>query len=461
MESLHRLSAEHRQIERALARLDLCLASPQAEELEALLTFFVRFVDGSHHAREEEVIFKALAQVGGEGTLDILARATREHEQAADYLRTAQDAFIAWKRGQNGGEERLKRSLDEFCQLLRAHLNQEDRVLFPLFRRLVPEAWDQRLLEELDNQERRRWGPGELERVTAVLAQSRKEATMVIRSRKDPAFLDARTLAGDNDAPGENAPAEVGGPIYDDGRHRAIWLQDFGRGLQVHANQFLIVDGDEAMILDPGGPKVYPQVYAATQTHLGSARLRYVFLSHQDPDIGTSLNAWLMDTEADAYCSRLWVRFLPHFGIDRLLEERLKGIPDQGMWLTLGATQLLLLPAHFLHSCGNFQVYDPVSKVLFSGDLGASLGVEETEVSNFERHAEVMRGFHQRYMASNKALKAWVRMVRALDIEVIAPQHGAIFRGKKMVRQFLDWCEDLPCGVDVLEDLFQIPPRVS
>jgi flavorubredoxin len=48
-------------------------------------------------------------------------------------------------------------------------------------------------------------------------------------------------------------------------------------------------------------------------------------------------------------------------------------------------------------------------------------------------------------------------MVRQLDIEIIAPQHGAVFQGKEMVDQFVDWCAGLECGVDLITPLFKIP----
>ena len=115
------------------------------------------------------------------------------------------------------------------------------------------------------------------------------------------------------------------------------------------------------------------------------------------------------------------------------------------------------LPAHFLHSEGNFQVYDPVSKILYSGDLGASLGTDYWEVTDFDAHLRYMEGFHRRYMASNKVMKSWADMVRGLDIEIIAPQHGAYFQGKDMVGRFIDWCADLQCGIDLICPLFKVP----
>jgi flavorubredoxin len=60
-------------------------------------------------------------------------------------------------------------------------------------------------------------------------------------------------------------------------------------------------------------------------------------------------------------------------------------------------------------------------------------------------------------MAANKALKAWANMAQNLDIELIAPQHGAFFKGKNMVKRFIDWCAELQCGVDLISNLYKLP----
>ncbi len=246
--------------------------------------------------------------------------------------------------------------------------------------------------------------------------------------------------------------------LYDDGTHRNMLLEDFGRkGLAVQANQHVIIHGNEGMILDPGGHKVYSQALAETISILDGAKLRYIFLSHQDPDIVAGVRGWLMTTDAEAYVPKLWMRFIPHFGLDNLTADRLKPISDEGMVLHLAGAHLPVLPAHFLHSAGNFQLFDPIPKILYSGDLGTSLGMDYVYVSDFDAHLQYMEGFHRRYMVSNVAMKAWVDIIHELDIEIIAPQHGAIFKGKKMVKRFIDWCEGLQCGVDLIPKLFEVP----
>lgn len=246
--------------------------------------------------------------------------------------------------------------------------------------------------------------------------------------------------------------------LYDDGNHRNVLLEDFSKdGLAVQANQHVIAHGRAGMVLDPGGHKVYSSVLSETFAVLGKTELRYLFLSHQDPDIVAAVNGWLMTTDAQAYVSNLWVRFVPHFGLDHLVEHRLKGIPDEGMVLDLDGAMLPILPAHFLHSTGNFQLYDPVAKILYSGDLGASVGANYIYVEDFDAHLPFIEGFHKRYMASNKTMKAWADMVRGLDIDIIAPQHGAVFQGKEMVTRFIDWCASLECGTDHITALFKVP----
>ncbi|MBI5607491.1 MAG: FprA family A-type flavoprotein [Deltaproteobacteria bacterium] len=247
--------------------------------------------------------------------------------------------------------------------------------------------------------------------------------------------------------------------LFQSPNHKNILLEDFGRGLAVQANQHLIIHENSAILLDPGGHKVYSKVLGETFAQLGRAKLEHLFFSHQDPDIVAAANGWLMTTDATGWAPSLWIRFIPHFGLDNLVADRLKPIPDNGMILNLAGCDLMFIPAHFLHSPGNLQVYDPVSKILYSGDLGASLGMDYQEVPDFDAHLKYMEGFHKRYMTSNRAMHAWAGMVRELDIEIIAPQHGALFRGRGMVQRFIDWCDELTCGVDLLPEQYTLPHK--
>ncbi len=246
--------------------------------------------------------------------------------------------------------------------------------------------------------------------------------------------------------------------LFQGGNHANVFVNDLSTGHMIQANQHVIVNNGEGMVLDPGGHKVYTKLFSMISSELRISELKHIFFSHQDPDIIAAANGWLMVTEADAYLSSLWMRFIPHFGVDELVVDRIRPIPDEGMTIELGGDPLKVIPAHFLHSPGNFQVYDPSSKILYTGDLGASVGIDAAVVEDFDSHVAHMEGFHRRYMASGKALKLWANMVRDLDIEIIAPQHGAIFPNRELSAKFIDWVGSLECGVDLLRDEhFRLP----
>lgn len=245
--------------------------------------------------------------------------------------------------------------------------------------------------------------------------------------------------------------------LFESDEHKNVLLEDYSAGGMVQANQHLIIHKGAGAILDPGGHKIYGRVLAECTALLAGGSLRYIFLSHQDPDIVAAVNGWLMTTDAEAYASHLWVRFIPHFGVDSLVADRLHPVPDEGAVKDLAGAKLVLIPAHFMHSCGNFQLYDPTSKILYSGDLGASVVDSYRVVPDFDAHVKYMEAFHKRYMASRKVLQAWAAMARTLDIETIAPQHGAVIRGREMVNKFIDWCEGLECGLDIMMDIYRVP----
>lgn len=252
--------------------------------------------------------------------------------------------------------------------------------------------------------------------------------------------------------------------LYNDGNHACLAFYDLvdeGADHAVQSNQFLIVDGKHGALIDPGGNMTHNGLLMGMQRFFPSRNLDYILASHADPDIIASLNKWMITTHCKVLISKLWTRFLPHFTTGKDYSERIVGIPDEGMLVPLGGSRIKALPAHFMHSEGNFQFYDPVSKILFSGDLGASLLDHDAAahpVKDFDKHIQYMQGFHRRYMVSNKIGKYWANMVRSLDIEMIVPQHGARFEGKEMVNRFVSWIENLPVGVDLMtQDHYRAP----
>jgi len=238
--------------------------------------------------------------------------------------------------------------------------------------------------------------------------------------------------------------------IYESAGHK--WII-FGRDPEkkdkiVDTNQHMVISDGEAILLDPGGIELFAPMLAAVAHHVPISSIKRLFASHQDPDIISSLGLWDQVLEdATLYAPWLWEGFIRHFGCDSI---EYAAIPDEGMEIRLGSKKLNFVPAHYLHASGNFSVYDPRAKILMSGDVGAALLPDDAPmyVENFDDHIQYMEGFHQRWMPSNRAKQVWIDRVRELDIDMMSPQHGAIFRGDDVGR-FLDWLEALDVGTAV------------
>jgi len=216
----------------------------------------------------------------------------------------------------------------------------------------------------------------------------------------------------------------------------------------IDTNQYMVVCDNQAILLDPGGIELFAPMLSSIVKDVALEQITHLFASHQDPDIISSLGLWdQVLPQARLHSPWLWEGFIRHFGMNNIHYEP---IPDEGRTIELGGLGLQLIPAHYLHSSGNFNVYDPVAKILFSGDIGAALESPDAPllVDDFDAHIPKMKLFHQRWMPSNRAKLDWVKRVRQLDIDMMLPQHGRIFEGQNVAR-FLDWFEQLPVGTAV------------
>jgi flavorubredoxin len=219
------------------------------------------------------------------------------------------------------------------------------------------------------------------------------------------------------------------------------------QGHLIDTNEYLVTSDGQTLLTDPGGIEIFPAVFSAVCEVIDPRTISALFASHQDPDIISSLSLWLsLKPELKCHTSWLWCSFIPHFGGQ---PDTFVPIPDEGTTLTVGSKTLEAVPAHYLHSSGNFHLYDPVARVYFSGDVGAALlPGDHTDifVTDFDAHIRHAQGFHQRWMGSKDAKRAWCERVSGMAIDQLCPQHGAIYRGADVAR-FINWFDELEVGV--------------
>lgn len=237
--------------------------------------------------------------------------------------------------------------------------------------------------------------------------------------------------------------------IFQNGDHKWIAIvRDPARPeFLVDTNEYLVAYDGQGMLVDPGGLEVFPAVFSALASEFDPSAIAAIFASHQDPDVISSLALWLeFNPKMRCHISWLWSSFVPHFGGDA---STFAPIPDEGMAISLAELSLQAVPAHYLHSSGNFNLYDRSAKVLFSGDVGAALLPDDRQgvfVEDFSSHIRHAEAFHRRWMGSTEAKRQWCERIAQLDVDLLCPQHGAIYQGED-VQRFINWFDGLQVGV--------------
>jgi flavorubredoxin len=240
--------------------------------------------------------------------------------------------------------------------------------------------------------------------------------------------------------------------IYQSGQHQWIAVaRDPERpNYLIDTNEYLITDGTTALLTDPGRSEIFSMVFAAICEAFDPARISVLFASHQDPDVISSLSLWLdFNPELKCHLSRLWTAFVPYFGG---IDQTLIGIPDEGSEIAVGKLKLQAVPAHYLHSSGNFHLYDKAARLFFSGDIGAAMLPENMSglfVKDFDRHIRYAEGFHRRFMESQEAKRQWCERLATMEIDMLCPQHGAIYQGAD-VERFINWFSELQVGTGLV-----------
>jgi hypothetical protein len=131
---------------------------------------------------------------------------------------------------------------------------------------------------------------------------------------------------------------------------------------------------------------------------------------------------------------------VPHFCKPGKTTGRVVGIPDAGMRIPWARFELLALPAHFMHSEGNFQFWDAATAASCSRATWACRWAWTRAVHGQRPgpHLPRMEAFHRRYMVSNKILRLWARDGAA----AAHPHDRAAARlpdGGAAVQEFIDW----------------------
>jgi len=221
-------------------------------------------------------------------------------------------------------------------------------------------------------------------------------------------------------------------------------LYHIGDNLSVNGldcNPYLLIEGDEAVLFDPGSKLDLDIVWANIVSLIDPKMIKYIVLHHQDPDLCSQV-PYLEMKGVDAKIITSWraMTIIQYYDVKSefyLIEEH-----DYLLKFKTGK-ELKFILTPYLHFAGAFATYDPNLKMLFSSDLFGAFTYNRTLYAD-DDYLDKMLAFHEHYMPANSVIRPVMDMLLNYPIEQILPQHGSIIN--KDPKKYIQALRNLECG---------------
>ena len=212
-----------------------------------------------------------------------------------------------------------------------------------------------------------------------------------------------------------------------------------------HCNPYLIVDNDEAVLIDSGSRNDFSTVMLKImRTGTNPRNIKRLIYQHYDPDLCGNIphmEAIIDNPDLKLISHRENIVFIKYYSVKSPMQciEKI----DNCFEFSSGR-RLEFIHMPYCHSPGSFMTYDTKTKVIFTSDVfGAydanwSFYTHITENCTscaeavdciYKKSTCQMNGlieFHKRIMPSKDALNYALDRVEEKEVAIIAPQHGSI-----------------------------------
>ncbi|MFP4396417.1 MAG: adenylate/guanylate cyclase domain-containing protein [Anaerolineales bacterium] len=219
-----------------------------------------------------------------------------------------------------------------------------------------------------------------------------------------------------------------------------IWwvgFADYEAGFSNNPYLWVDDDGVEAILIDPGPghPAFRDIILQKIRQVIDPARIRYLIVHHQDPDLCGVIPYLenILHPDAVILSHPRTTLMLPYYG----LRKSVLPIGDEDVLEMRSGRRLIFYHAPYLHFSGNMITYDETTQSLFSGDIFAVFNRDWSLYAD-KTYLPMVKAFLDHYTDNPEAIRYAYDKMKALEIQRILPQHGGIIQGDEDVALFLD-----------------------
>lgn len=248
-----------------------------------------------------------------------------------------------------------------------------------------------------------------------------------------------------------------------------FWVGYANLEAKLHCNPYLIVEGNQAVLIDGGNRDDFSRVMLKIlRTGTNPAQITRLIYHHYDPDLCGSLPQLEAIINSDALRiisqneNNMFIRYYsPNTPALDFRDMDGHFTFDTGRRLEFYATP-------FCHQPGSFVTLDTKTKTLFSSDLFGSYDenwalflhldpacheCKNTRACPNQQDVcpiEGIKEFHRRVMCSNLAASHTLDVLEKIDFERVAPQHGSIIPNKKDAKSLIFHLRYTDVGIEFL-----------
>ncbi|MGB5137147.1 MAG: hemerythrin domain-containing protein, partial [Candidatus Zixiibacteriota bacterium] len=130
------------------------------DSAEKIVDFIRSFADGCHHGKEESHLFVALEAEGASRESGPVGMMLHEHELGRALVKQMADNIVGASKGDEASLSSYINGAVGYVQLLRAHIQKEDGILFPLADDMLSDEVFEKLSEDFEHVESHHMGEG-------------------------------------------------------------------------------------------------------------------------------------------------------------------------------------------------------------------------------------------------------------------------------------------------------------